>query len=288
MSHEDLLKNAYDLHIHAGPDVVPRRAMDHELARGVIDCGMKGFVIKSHYFNTAGRAALIRALFPECNAIGAMVLNNTVGGLNPEVVEMAARLGTKIIWFPTMDAQNMWDYIARSGFPVPFGSYIKDSAKAKGIRVLDEGRLAEPVYDILDIIAKNDMILATGHISKHESLALLKEAKRRGVSRLIVTHTEFPPTFATINEQKEFIGCGAKIEHDSLTIRNQEFDILNLVEHIRGVGAENIILTSDLGQVENPFPMTGFADYINTLLEHGITKMEIEIMIVHNPAQLVE
>jgi len=284
----ELLKGAYDLHLHAAPDVVKRVSNDLEIARAVVASGMKGYATKAHYFNTVGRAALIRDMVPGCNAIGGLVLNNAVGGLNPTAVEMAARAGTKIIWFPTMDAQNMWDFVASSNSSLPSGCANTDASDVKGITILRDGKLVESVYDILDIIVKYDLVLATGHISKYESLQLLKEAQKRGVKKMIATHSEFPATFATIEEQKEFIKCGAKVEHTYLTIINKQFTIATLKEHIRGVGAENVILSTDLGQYGNPMPPVGFGDYLNSVFASGITEKEIEKMVVKNTAELVE
>ena len=56
----EILKGAYDLHVHSAPDVVKRRFSDIELAHRFVAAGMKGYAIKSHQSSTAGRAALIR------------------------------------------------------------------------------------------------------------------------------------------------------------------------------------------------------------------------------------
>ena len=285
---EDILLDAYDLHIHPSPDVVPRKASDHELAQAALRYGMQGFAIKSHYFDTSGRACLIRAMFPGCNAVGGIVLNNAVGGLNPVAVEMLGRCpGPKIVWFPTIDAQNMWDSIVNNGTRVPFGAASTDPAKVKGVRILAEGKLLGPVLDILHVIAANDMILASGHLSNAETLALLQEAKRCGVRRMIASHCEFPATYAAVDMQKEYIRCGAMIEHNAMNTLAGIFPVEQLVEQIRAVGAEHVLLTSDLGQTTNPFPVDGFAAYITMAMEAGISAKEVKRMIVTNPAQLV-
>jgi hypothetical protein len=102
---KDLIKGAYDLHVHSAPDVLPRKMDDIEMAQRIIDAGMAGYAIKSHYFCTAERAALINKMYPQCNALGAITLNSSVGGINPTAVEMAARAGAKIVWFPTCDSE---------------------------------------------------------------------------------------------------------------------------------------------------------------------------------------
>jgi hypothetical protein len=102
----NLLKGAYDLHVHSAPDVLPRMMDDIEMAQRIIASGMAGYAIKSHYFCTSERAELIRKMFPKCNAIGTITLNSSVGGINPSAVEMAGRSGAKIVWFPTCDSQH--------------------------------------------------------------------------------------------------------------------------------------------------------------------------------------
>jgi LmbE family N-acetylglucosaminyl deacetylase len=100
------VRGAYDLHIHVEPDVIPRKITDLELARRYQELGLAGFVLKSHYVPTAERAAVVRAAVPEVRALGALVLNNPVGGLNPIADAIAARGGARIVWMPTVDAAN--------------------------------------------------------------------------------------------------------------------------------------------------------------------------------------
>ncbi|MER3420041.1 MAG: cytosolic protein, partial [Chloroflexota bacterium] len=101
-----LLRGAFDMHVHSAPDVLSRKFNDVELARRTIAAGMAGFVLKSHYICTADRATLIRTLFPEVQAFGGLTLNNSVGGLNPIAVDIAGRLGNKVVWLPTVDSAN--------------------------------------------------------------------------------------------------------------------------------------------------------------------------------------
>ena len=136
----ELLHGAYDMHVHAGPDVIDRKMDDLELAAAYKAAGMKGFVIKSHYFDTAGRAYLVRKLYPELMAVGTLVLNHSVGGLNPEAVEKAAKYGVRLVFMPTMDA---WNMLHTEG----------------AIRVLTEEGLDPAVDEILDLVRENDLIL---------------------------------------------------------------------------------------------------------------------------------
>ncbi len=102
----ELLRGAYDTHMHISPDVVERKIDDISLARKFKELGMAGFVLKSHYGSTAERAAVVRAAVPGVDVLGAISLNRAVGGINPLAVEIAAREGARTVWLPTVDSVN--------------------------------------------------------------------------------------------------------------------------------------------------------------------------------------
>ena len=102
----ELVRGAYDLHVHVEPDLAKRRIDDLGLARRFAELGLAGFVLKSHYAPTAERAAVVRAAVPGVDALGAITLNAGVGGLNAQAVEIAARGGARIVWLPTVDSEN--------------------------------------------------------------------------------------------------------------------------------------------------------------------------------------
>ena len=100
------IRGGYDVQVHVAPDVIERRIDDLDLAKEFLAHGLKGFVLKSHYFPTAERAKVVTKAVPGIAAYGAVTLNHAVGGLNPVAVELAGRSGCKIIWMPTVDAAN--------------------------------------------------------------------------------------------------------------------------------------------------------------------------------------
>ena len=101
---EDILKGAYDMHIHTSPDVSPRKSTDLEIAEEWEKTGMKGGVVKCHFADTTGRAAILSALHPNLNIYGGLVLNRQAGGINPDAAERMAQAGGRYIWFPTLDS----------------------------------------------------------------------------------------------------------------------------------------------------------------------------------------
>jgi hypothetical protein len=289
-----LLKDAYDLHVHSAPDVLPRKMDDIEMAQRIVASGMKGYAIKSHYFCTSERAQLIRKLFPRCNAVGSITLNSAVGGINPMAVEMAGRSGAKIVWFPTVDSEHEQEHLAHSpSEKLPYWAKIQQKMKAEGvvsptICVLKNGKLKGEAFSVLDIIARFNMILATSHVSKAEAFALVKAAKERKVERIIITHVDFPSTFYSIEEQKELLTFGAFVEHCFTTPATGKVAWDIVIGQIRAIGAKRIILTTDLGQATGVFPDEGLALFAEKLLENGFSETDVRTMIVTNPASLIE
>ena len=106
MRARELVRGGVDVHVHIAPDVVERRIDDVGLARRFEELGLAGFVLKSHYTSTAERAAVVRGVVPGIAALGAIVLNRAIGGMNPLAVEIAAREGARVVWMPTADSRR--------------------------------------------------------------------------------------------------------------------------------------------------------------------------------------
>ena len=289
-----LLKDAYDLHVHSAPDVLPRKMDDIEMAQRIIASGMKGYVIKSHYFCTSERAQLIRKLYPRCNAVGSITLNSAVGGINPMAVEMAGRSGAKIVWFPTVDSEHEQEHLAHSpSEKLPYWAKIQQQMKSEGVLsptlcILKDGKLKGEAFNVLEIIARFNMILATSHVSKAEAFALAKAAKECKVERIIITHVDFPSTFYSIEEQKELLKFGAFVEHCYTTPATGKVAWDIVIGQIRAIGAERTLLSTDLGQATGVFPDEGIALFAEKLLGNGFSEADIRTMIVRNPASLIE
>ncbi len=291
---KDLIKGAYDLHVHSAPDVLPRKMDDLEMAQRILDSGMAGYAIKSHYFCTAERATLINNLFPGCNAIGTITLNSSVGGINPTAVEMAARAGAKLVWFPTCDSTYELAHVF-NGDPnkkLPYWAQIiiqlkQDGVKTPTISILEEGRLTDATYEVIDVIARNNLILATAHISHEETFALVKAAHARGVRKIVITHVDFPTTFYTIDEQLELAKFGAVMEHCYTTWATGKVEFDTALAQIKALGSERVILATDLGQKTAPYPDEGLLEYATRLYNNGMSEKDIRMMTVDNPTALL-
>jgi hypothetical protein len=283
------LEGAYDLQIHVGPDVIARRIDDIDCAKEFLARGLKGFVLKSHYIQTGERAQVVTKAVPGSRVFGALTLNHSVGGLNPVAVELAGRTGCKIVWMPTVDAQNETAGRLDGGTAkLPFWAKIQRELAAEGISppplsvVDDRGELVDAARRCLERIAKHDMILATGHLGRREIFALVRTARAMGLRKVVVTHAEFPSQSLTGDEQKELADSGALIEHCFTTTWESAF------ANIRKAGVSRAVISTDLGQTINPPVAEGFAMFAQRLLDAGFTADEVRTMAVTNPTRLVE
>jgi len=287
------IEGGYDLQVHVAPDVIARRIDDLDLAKEFLAHKLKGFVLKSHYAPTYERAKVVTKAVPGIKAMGAITLNHSVGGLNPVALEIAGRSGNKIVWMPTVDAEN--EKAGRSDGPtdkLPFWAKIQRELSATGIApppltVLDaNGKVNAATRGCLEIIAKYDMILATGHLSKKEIRELVKTAKEMKLKRVMVTHAEFPSQNMTADEQLEVANMGALIEHCFTTMFTNKAPWETYYANVRKVGPERIILSTDLGQTINPPVAEGFAMFAQKMLDAGFTSADVHRMAVINPTEI--
>lgn len=222
-------------------------------------------------------------------------LNHSVGGFNPVAVELAGRSGCKIVWMPTVDAQNETAGRLDGGSTkLPFWAKIQRELAAEGISppplsaVDPAGRLIEPARLCLERIKKHNMILATGHLGRTEIFALVRAAREIGLRKVVVTHAEFPSQNLTGDEQKELVGLGAFIEHCFTTTYTGKTTWETAFANIRKAGVSHAVISTDLGQPINPPVAEGFAMFAQRLLDASFTVDEIRTMAVANPTRLIE
>ena len=289
MNTERLLEGAYDIHVHAAPDVI-QRAMDiKQLCREAERSGMAGILLKDHCTSTVGRAAALNLMGSgSCRFYSALALNPPVGSLNPTAVESALRAGVDVIFFPTYGAAH---HIRRWGAGKPPTAFPLPEVHFEGLTIVDGNGLLKPeAVVILELIAEHDAVLATGHISAGESLAMLRKGKELRIKRMLVTHaSESVPAFS-LAEQQEAIGLGALIEHSFFAVTSSCPDPISMDymrDVIRKTGTDHIILSSDFGQTANGNPVAGFLHYLAKFGELGFEESELRQMICANPARLL-
>jgi hypothetical protein len=290
----ELVRGAYDMHVHIAPDTVERRIDDVGLARRCRELGLAGFQLKSHYTSTAERASVVRGVVPEVEVFGAVTLNRAVGGMNPLAVEIAAREGARTVWLPTVDSLNEMTgaHELAPGAKPPVWMRLQQELRDQGVeiepvRVVDEaGALLSETRAVLESVARHGMVLATGHLSRDEIFAVVDAAVKAGIATIVITHPEFPAQDIGIEDQVELASKGALLERCFTTPHTGKVTWERMFEAIRATGPEHSVLSTDLGQVFNPPVEDGLPLMADRLLEAGFDEEEIRTMAVTNTRRL--
>ncbi len=180
----------------------------------------------------------------------------------------------RVVWMPTFDAENQVRYSKENR---PF------------VRVAKDGALLPEVQEVIALVAKHKLMLETGHSSGAEGLLLIREARRAGVDRIVVTHAMIAPVHMSLAQMKEAAAQGAYLEfvYNALIGPNREFTFAEYAKAITEVGPEHCILSSDLGQATNPIHPDGLAAFFAGLRQAGISQADIDTMSKANPARVL-
>ena len=76
---------------------------------------------------------------------------------------------------------------------MPAGDTAKEVRASKNpdapfVAVSRDGELLPEVKQVIAIVAKHGLVIASGHIVPDEALMVFREAKRQGVQHMIATH----------------------------------------------------------------------------------------------------
>ena len=265
---EELLEGSFDLHVHAAPDLTGELRMDAlDTGRHAQEAGMAGFVLKSHHYPTTPMAQALSRIYPGLRVAGSLCLNHEVGGLNPAAVEASAAMGARVVWMPTIGATP--------------------SEGRPGLRLTDGGGEPLPaVREIIDVVAEHDMLLASGHASLEETLALFGAATEAGVRRMVLTH---PAMDSERDLLRRILGTGAHAEYPflSCTPSRRRAAPAEVAATIRDLGVGRCVVTTDFGQWVNPPPAEGMRMAIAELLNAGMEADEVSTLVKRNPLDLV-
>ncbi len=289
------MEGTIDLHIHSTPDAFPRLLNDLEVAKQARDAGMRAILLKGHATMTCDRAYIARQVVPGLEIYGGIVLNSPVGGINPEAVKAAIKMGAKAVWMPTMWAQNHVKYIQEK-MKMEGYQAIGMEFPEKGITIFnEEGQVIDEVTDVLKAVAENDIICATSHLAIEEQKVLFDLALDIGVKKFVVTHPTYQVVNIPLEAQIEFAERGAFLEFCMLpltpkwTLRDplKGWSPRQVAQAIKKIGAKHCILSSDLGQRHNPPPLEGLREFVQMMSEEGISKSDLDLMTRVNPAKML-
>jgi len=281
--YDALISGSIDMHLHPGPDAFRCRVDALEAAEQARQAGMKAIVLKNHSYPTAPVAMMVNQLVPDFTVFGSICLDYDMGGLNAHAVAYSARAGARVIWMPTFSSANSISKMRDLGLPL----------EGNGYSILDDqGKLVPEIHQILPIVKQHDMVLASGHMSPAETFALEAEARKLGIDKFVVTHPLDHEFFSQAFTKQDLVLLaknGAFIEFTLIALLSWEFrhDPAEMVDVIKTVGAEQCIMSTDLGQIWNPRPVEGLRMFIVTLVKYGVTEDEINLMTKVNPGKLL-
>ncbi len=285
----ELLRGAYDAHVHTAPDSPLRSQNAAELLRDAREAGMAGIVLKGHAFPTAYAAANLNALHahdPQAPVMfGSVTLNPAVGGVNPLAVKAALDAGATVVWMPTTGSRR---HVELWGKPAP---YPQSPQAPEGMVVRRaDGSFIPEVDEIIDLIRQHDAVLATGHLDAPDALELAQHAIEKGLKRMWITHASEQIPGMTYEQQHQAIALGAWVEHSLLAATPHcpgNITIEEFAGHLKAVGPERVVLDTDFGQPGNGPIVAGFARHLHLLLEQGIPAPHLRMMISENPRALL-
>lgn len=287
---DTILEGAIDIHVHIGPDYMPRYADALTLAEEAAACGMRGLVTKCHLCNTVAASHAATQAVPGVEVFGSVTLNGTVGGLSPRTVITSVKSGAKVVWLPTVDAKYAYDkaadghwirhYVNGSTFGYPF----------ELLTVTDEtGALKPEVLEIMRVCKDYKVALCSGHVSPAECVALARAARDMGFAQLEITHANAWVEDFTMEVLRELADCGAwiSLSYGACSPHNGRQDPEEIVDIIKTIGAGRCIMMTDYGQVNSPSPAQGLRVFYYLMKKLGISADELSLMIRANPARLL-
>jgi hypothetical protein len=286
----ELVRGAVDYHIHVAPDFVARRITDVQLAKRCLETGQAGFGLKSHYSSTAERAQVVAEAVPGVTVLGTITLNRAIGGMNPLAVEIAAREGARVVWLPTVSSQNEQHEVlaADPNGKVPVWVRFELSLREAGLAcdpvpVVDSsGALLPETRAVLEVIARHQLVLCTGHLSRDEIFTVVDAAVEAGVEQIVITHPEFPSQNVSVVDQIALAEMGALLERCYTTAYTGKASWERFFAATRAVGAERTLWSTDLGQRFNPPVEDGLALMADAFLDAGFSEEEVVTMAVTN------
>lgn len=275
---DPVLIGAIDLHAHHGPDLYPRQWDAFEIAQLAKERGMRAIVLKNHWTETAGLAYLIRKYGVQgIEVFGSVTLDSPVGGVNPQavryMVDVTGGYG-RIVWLPTHDSEH----------EVAFNKDERPSAA-----VSRNGVLLPEVLEVLDLVARHDLTLATGHVTPAETLQILRAARERGITRLIVTHPLLAPqfTYMSVAGLREAAELGAAIEITANSLFREGEGRQRVLEAVRAIGPEHFFVSSDSGLIGTPNHPDALVMAAQALRQNGFDEQTLNMMFKETPARLL-
>ncbi len=281
----DFVTGSIDLHIHSGPDVIPRIGTCIDIARHAADAGMRAVVFKDHVFPSFVKALLTQQAVPEIEVFGGICLNASVGGLNVTNVKGAIKGGARIVMFPTFDSALYYYRPTKNHLHI---QHLQGEQPALVRTVGEDGKLVPEAERILQVLVEHpDVILSSGHLGDDELLPLFRRAHELGIRRMVMEHPNDGHLSKGVMEECRDMGVLFAISYNPHSPMMARKDPRETIELIRTLGVKSCGLMTDGGQPYNAWPSETMRVMCEMLHQLGLTLDEIDMMARANPAVLL-
>jgi hypothetical protein len=281
----EIVDGAVDLYVHGSPDLLPRRLDDLALAAELRRDGIRAAVHRNHFSLTAERSRLVSDA-TGFDLRGAVLLNGTVGGLDPRVVEKELRMGACWVAMPTLSGRRYQSRIS---------DYARSAATMAGpVDVVDgRGVVFPAVHEILQLVRASDAVLNLGYIGFAECMAVLQAAREHRVQRIVASNPTsiLGLSTAEIDEIMAFPEVTVELCASSIYPLNGRPSTVkpsDLAAIIRRFGAERCAFSSDSGHAGAPTTLELLTFGCLALSGEGITTAELRALVCDTPARLLK
>jgi len=214
------------------------------------------------------------------------------GGITMEAARSALRYGygpgtgARFLSLPTHHTRYVAEREGRTG------TYLESV-----FQIPPSGVIPDPVPEILDLCAANDVVFDCGHVSGREAAILCAEGTRRGVKRLRAHAARYAQ-----EDIRAITAAGGYCEFsffvlthatqvglthvDSEKHRSSSTTIQDMAERIRWATPERAIVSSDCGVFVLPPAVEGLREFMLLLESEGFSAAELRRMSTTNPAAL--
>lgn len=278
------MKGVIDMHVHTNPDLRLRAYDDFEMMEAGIRVGARAIVLKTHQGTTMDRAYLcnrhneiVHGKTNNFTMFGSITLNKVVGGINPKAVDVALKLGAKVVWLPTQSARN---------------HMVKNNLDPAGcVDVVRDGKVVPELNDVFGLIRDHNAVLGTAHVSPEEAFIVVEAARNAGVKNIVVTHPEWWIVDMSVEDQvrivKDYDVILERCYAQNMGGGKYKSNLADNLELIKEVGYKNVMVDTDGGQTENPHWELALAEYMQYLVDHGIPEEHVYHMTHTIPEKLL-
>ncbi len=292
---DTFLHNAIDTHCHSFPEMsldLQMSVEDIEAVRIAQGMGMRGIVLKSHWWPTIGKVYELQRLAPDIKLFSSVTLNPCVGGMEPWVIESAAKQGASLVFMPTWSTVEA---VSAGWKPHHWKKELPTLERyftsSQGVEIIDaQGRLTSKTAEVIRLVKEFDLTLSTGHLTVRESYAVAEECQRINLRKLVFGHP-LTPKVPPLEDLKALVSFGGFIEVCALsTITTTNITRLHpdqIIEVMEALGYQNFILSSDGFNPWAPPAPEMLRMLIGMLVIRGVSDRNIITMVQENPAKLL-